>query len=66
MSDLQAKMKAKLDGGRFRFINEKLYTTGGQDSFKLFQQHPELFEVVRDPLSFSFCTSSESNKSLMT
>ncbi|OMJ09873.1 25S rRNA-methyltransferase [Smittium culicis] len=38
------KMKSKLEGARFRWINEKLYTTKGQDAYKLMQNDPEIFE----------------------
>jgi hypothetical protein len=48
LSDMQAKMKAKLEGGRFRFINEKLYTTQGREAFTLFQKQPDLFDVYHD------------------
>lgn len=44
MSSLQQQMKASLEGGRFRFINEKLYTSEGKEAFTLFQKQPELFD----------------------
>ncbi|KAH8555765.1 methyltransferase-domain-containing protein [Umbelopsis sp. PMI_123] len=37
-------MKDKLSGSRFRWLNEQLYTTPGNESFALFQEKPELFE----------------------
>ena len=37
---------AKLTGSKFRWINEKLYTTSGKESFDLFQKNPEYFEIV--------------------
>ncbi|KAJ3099098.1 25S rRNA (adenine645-N1)-methyltransferase [Phlyctochytrium planicorne] len=48
LSALQAKMKKKLAGGNFRFINEKLYTTPSQDSFQLFSSNPELFNIYHE------------------
>lgn len=45
LSALQQKFAKKLEGSRFRTINEKLYTTSGNESFSEFQAHPELFEV---------------------
>jgi hypothetical protein len=39
-------MKKKLHGARFRWLNEQLYTTSGETSFKLFSEQPELFEQV--------------------
>ncbi len=45
LSALQQKFAKKLEGSRFRTINEKLYTTTGVDSFREFQASPALFEV---------------------
>lgn len=44
LTALQQKMKDKLSGSRFRWLNEQLYTTPGDESFTLFQEKPELFE----------------------
>lgn len=38
----QEKMTQKLRGSRFRWLNELLYTTPGDEAFKLFQKDPEL------------------------
>lgn len=46
LTPLQRKMKEKLSGARFRWLNEQLYTTPGNKSFKLFQEKPELFDQV--------------------
>lgn len=46
LTPLQRKMKEKLSGARFRWLNEQLYTTPGQHSFSLFQEKPELFDQV--------------------
>ncbi|KAJ3317542.1 25S rRNA (adenine645-N1)-methyltransferase [Blyttiomyces sp. JEL0837] len=48
LTDLQAKMKAKLSGGRFRMINEKLYTTPSDEAVKLFKEEPETFQIYHD------------------
>lgn len=32
-----SKMKSRLQGGRFRMLNEKLYTTKGDEAFSLMQ-----------------------------
>lgn len=45
LSQLQERFKSKLEGGRFRYINEKLYTSPGNESFEEFQKDPELFDV---------------------
>ncbi|GLI65492.1 hypothetical protein VaNZ11_009028 [Volvox africanus] len=37
------KMRAKLAGGRFRYLNEELYTRSGKDAFTMMQSQPELF-----------------------
>lgn len=46
LTPLQRKMKEKLSGARFRWLNEQLYTTPGKHSFSLFQEKPELFDEV--------------------
>ena len=45
LSDLQLKFSKKLDGARFRMINETLYTTTGSKAFNDFQQDPSLFDI---------------------
>ncbi|KAM3571790.1 hypothetical protein VYU27_006194 [Nannochloropsis oceanica] len=45
LSALQAKMKARLEGARFRDINEMLYTSEGNHALNTFKQEPELFEA---------------------
>lgn len=50
LSSMQAEMRRRLDGGKFRMLNEQLYTSTGKEAFKTFQSDPVLFDVVR-----SFC-----------
>lgn len=38
--------KKQLSGGRFRMLNEQLYTISGEEALKMFQEDPSLFEVV--------------------
>lgn len=38
------KLKETLQGSRFRYLNEKLYTLKSQDALEYFRQHPEDFE----------------------
>lgn len=45
LSALQQKFERKLDGARFRSINEKLYTVPSSQSLGEFQQDPSLFDV---------------------
>ena len=45
MSELQQKFAKKLEGSRFRVINEKLYSTSGHESFEEFQKEPNLFNI---------------------
>lgn len=47
LTPLQRKMKEKLSGARFRWLNEQLYTTPGKHSYELFQEKPELFDQVK-------------------
>jgi len=44
LTPLQSKMQTKLQGSRFRWINEKLYSSETSDAVKLFQENPNLFE----------------------
>jgi hypothetical protein len=46
LSALQAKMKARLEGARFRDINEMLYTSRGDHALTTFKNEPALFEAV--------------------
>ncbi|MCD7464175.1 hypothetical protein HAX54_052236 [Datura stramonium] len=39
------KMKARLSGGHFRMLNEKLYTCSGDEALNYFKENPELFNV---------------------
>jgi ribosomal RNA-processing protein 8 len=43
MSQLQVQFMKKLEGARFRTINEELYTSTGERSFEAFQSEPEKF-----------------------
>ncbi len=47
LSKLQEKMQKRLNGGKFRMLNEQLYTTTGKEAFETFQENPDLFDVVR-------------------
>jgi len=42
------KMKKKLSEGKFRWINEQLYTTTGSKALEMFQEHPQLFDEYHD------------------
>ncbi|KAI9326960.1 methyltransferase-domain-containing protein [Pilaira anomala] len=48
LTPLQRKMKEKLSGARFRWLNEQLYTTPGKHSYELFQEKPELFDQYHE------------------
>ncbi|CAN1272883.1 Ribosomal RNA-processing protein 8 [Linum perenne] len=39
------KMKARLSGGHFRMLNEKLYTCTGGEAFNYFNEDPSLFNM---------------------
>jgi ribosomal RNA-processing protein 8 len=45
LSDMQAKMKKKLDAAKFRFINEQLYTSSSADGLEMMEQDPEQFAI---------------------
>jgi hypothetical protein len=48
---LKEKLQNKLESGRFRWINEKLYTTNSSSAFKMFESEPELFDVYHQGFS---------------
>lgn len=43
LTPLQAKMREKLVGARFRHLNQTLYTTPSQHSLKLIEDDPQIF-----------------------
>jgi SAM-dependent methyltransferase len=47
-SKLLDKMRARLEGGRFRQLNEALYTRSGGDAFGMMAGRPELFQAYHD------------------
>ena len=47
LSELQKRMRQKLEGAQFRMINEALYTCESGASLARFREEPELFDVVR-------------------
>ncbi|KAL1928055.1 hypothetical protein VTP01DRAFT_2971 [Rhizomucor pusillus] len=48
LTALQQKMKDKLSGARFRWLNEQLYTTRGNEAYKIFNEKPELFDEYHE------------------
>lgn len=48
LSKLQQAFKNKLEGARFRVINERLYTCRGEDAFEEFQKDKNLFDVYHE------------------
>jgi hypothetical protein len=48
---LKEKLQNKLESGRFRWINEKLYTTNSLSAFEMFKSEPELFDVYHQGFS---------------
>ena len=50
-SIFQTKLEKKMMGARFRWINEQLYTTTGDQAKKMFQKEPELFKVYHHGFS---------------
>ena len=45
ISKLKGKFQKKMDASQFRHINEKLYTTTGDEALEMFTNKPELFDV---------------------
>lgn len=48
LSALQAVFKKKLEGAKFRMINEVLYSSRGDKSFDDFQKDPALFDIYHE------------------
>ncbi|KAK9701004.1 25S rRNA (adenine645-N1)-methyltransferase [Basidiobolus ranarum] len=48
LTPLQQQMQKKLQGARFRWINEQLYTTSGSKAFELLQNEPGIFEEYHE------------------
>ena len=46
LTNLQSIFRKKLEGARFRSINERLYTIPGAQSFEEFQRDPSLYDEV--------------------
>eukprot|EP00117_Sycon_ciliatum_P036601 scpid43478/ scgid27528/ Ribosomal RNA-processing protein 8 len=45
---LQEKLRSKLDSGRFRYVNEQLYTSTSREAVTLFKKEPKLFDIYHD------------------
>lgn len=45
---LLEQMRSKLCGGRFRMLNEQLYTSAGQHAFHMMQGQPELYQQYHE------------------
>lgn len=41
-------MRARLSGGRFRWLNEALYTSGGAEALAMVQAQPELMDQYHE------------------
>ena len=50
-SKLHSKMASKMEGARFRWLNEQLYTTTGAKAKEMFEEDPRLFEVYHKGFS---------------
>ncbi|KAF8399783.1 hypothetical protein HHK36_015653 [Tetracentron sinense] len=44
-SHMNVQMRARLSGGHFRMINERLYTCSGHEALDFFKEDPQLFNV---------------------
>jgi ribosomal RNA-processing protein 8 len=42
------QMRQKLQGGQFRWLNEQLYTTAGDNALSLMRKNPELYEKYHE------------------
>ena len=46
LTTLQEKMKSRLDGARFRWINETLYKSNSKEAVEMMKEDPKAFEEV--------------------
>jgi hypothetical protein len=46
LTDMQKKMQSKLDGARFRWINEQLYSTQSSEALEMMRRDPKIFADV--------------------
>ena len=51
LSKLQQEHEARLESSKFRWLNETLYTKPSQESFQLFQNNPELYDIYHTGFS---------------
>lgn len=42
------QMRQRLQGGQFRWLNEQLYTTGGDKALTLMRKNPELYDKYHE------------------
>lgn len=56
-----AKMREKLQGGHFRWINEQLYTTGGEKALSLMKHSPELYSRYHQGIYFYYIRAGHSS-----
>ena len=54
-TNLLEQMRSKLSGGRFRMLNEQLYTSAGQDAFQMMQDQPDLYQQYHEVTSHPAC-----------
>ena len=52
---LLSKMRAKLAGSQFRWLNEQLYTCPGSEAFELMQEQPRLFAQYHEVRIVTAC-----------
>ena len=55
---LLSKMRAKLSGSQFRWLNEQLYTCPGSQAFELMQEQPQLFTQYHEVRSVTITALS--------
>ncbi len=46
LSTMQERLKSKLSGSKFRWINEQMYTSRGEEALEMLQSDPDLFQEV--------------------
>lgn len=48
------QMRQKLQGGQFRWLNEQLYTTGGDNALTIMKKNPDLYQKYHEGEIFNY------------
>lgn len=61
LTDMQRRMQSKLEGARFRWINEQLYSTSSEDAVALMVKDPKVFADVSLTVNVTYAVSRDTS-----